>query len=80
MMRVRIFRNLMLHKILQLLHETHVHYVNFETVWLVEGFLKMLLHLISETDLQIIIKVFGLIKYFLSNKILTSPILTLDAN
>ena len=30
--------------------------------------------------IQIIIKVFGLIKYFLSNKILTSPIVTLDAN
>ena len=29
---------------------------------------------------QIIIKVFSLIKYFLSNKNLTSPILTLDAN
>ena len=30
--------------------------------------------------IQIIIKVFSLIKYFLSNKNLTSPILTLDAN
>ena len=43
-------------------------------MYLYDGFKKI------SNDLQIIIKVFGLIKYFLSNKILTSPILTLDAN
>ena len=32
------------------------------------------------TYIQIITKVFSLIKYFLSNKNVTSPILTLDAN
>ena len=40
----------------------------------------LVLHVTFGTDIQIIIKVFSLIKYFLSNKNLTSPILTLDAN